>query len=113
MIVNQLDQIRVVIDHEVNSKTNEFHHVFLVRISDENLDKTMSKVGKFLKKEWYSLYWKGDLVLVQYRDRVFRISFKNPSTHKEAIKYCESQGIEREFLSFNNYISSYKRYTKS
>ena len=110
LIVNGFDQIKVIIDHEQNSKASEYHHVFIIRIADKNLDQVLAKIRKLLKKGWYSLYWKGNIVLVQYKDKFFKLSLKDLSTHIEALKYGQAQEIEREFLNFRKYISRYKKF---
>ena len=73
--------------------------LYKVEVSQEKLERTISRLQKNINDGFYFHFYKGSELIVVFKRKIFRIS-TNKSTWKEAIEYGKSLGIPEKQLDF-------------
>lgn len=97
---NVLDTLQVVSNHTETDQDNpdDTWHLYNVMVTKDeisNLQTYLERIGG-----WYMHFWKGEKVIVVFRDKLFEIDYDDKSTWKEAIDYGLSVGVPKEQIDF-------------
>ena len=73
-----------------------------VEIPEELIEKTAEELKNSLEKEhnWFMHFWKGDLLIVIFKDKIFKLPKNDKKTWRPAINYGISLGIPKYQLNF-------------
>jgi hypothetical protein len=107
-IINNLKQLKVVIEYEPNSNVSKFHHVFFLLVNSQEIE----KIANNMKRGWYSFFWDNHSLKVVFYKKTFNISLPggfSSEEYKRLIDYGKKQGIEEEFLKIEKYFNRYKK----
>ncbi|MFA5993007.1 MAG: hypothetical protein WC796_04845 [Candidatus Pacearchaeota archaeon] len=94
-ILNEIEIIKLKITNEENPA--ERWHIYNTLVSEKEIEK-LSKIIK--KGRWYMHFWKGNDIIVIFKNKKFKIKINDKSTWKKAIDYGLSINIPKEQLDF-------------
>lgn len=96
-ILSTLEVVREYTEEDQDD-TEDKWHFYTVLVSKNDI----STIQPYLKREggWYIHFWKGNNVIVIFRDKTFEIDSIDKSTWKDAIDYGLSVGVPIEQLDF-------------
>lgn len=108
-LINDFDQLRVMVEHEPNSEASKYHHVFFLKLSQDDEGNFSNKVIKNMKQGWFAFLWNEDFLRVYFRDRHFDFKFLDWPNEKyqEMIEYARGLNIQEEFLGIKEYFERY------
>ena len=86
---------RTEVDQDDPNNIWHFNNVEVSRDDIENLQTHLKREGG-----WYMHFWRGQDVMVVFRDKLFEIKYDDKSTWKDAVEYGRSIGIPAEQLDF-------------
>jgi hypothetical protein len=92
--INNIEVLYAKVTHEDNPK-DRWHIYYSFLFIDE-----IAKMHAHLKKGWFMHFWKGNKLIVLFKDKKFLLNLKDKSSWEEAIKYGLSQGIPKKQLDF-------------
>jgi hypothetical protein len=106
-ILNNYLVEKVVINFEPNSNESKYHHNFVLRIEDENLENFISTIQDEIKRGWYAFCWSEKDLYIIFDSKYFSIDLINgweSVQFLEAQNFGRSEGIEEEYLNFKKYF---------
>jgi hypothetical protein len=110
LFLNQLPHEYVRIQRrneaEVTAGYPLFWHLFKVLVEDDQIEGTAEEISRLLKQRgWYAHFWNGDVALVCFPGRVFRMpqeqrgAWSSPEFF-EVRDYALRSGIAERYLDF-------------
>lgn len=96
-ILEKLHIVKEYVEDDQDNPENNWHLVTVMVSKDE-----ISEIQPFIKREggWYMHFWKGNDVIVVFRDKTFTIKYNDKTTWKDAVDYGLSMGVPAEQLDF-------------
>ncbi len=103
--LSQKDALKNI--HIISSEVTEHPswHIHTVEVFEDDIQ----KLSKNLKTgTWYMHFWKNDVVIAVFKDKIFKFLYSDKTTWNEAIEYGLLHGIPAEQLDFpiNNQIKT-------
>ncbi|HRZ85505.1 MAG TPA: hypothetical protein P5277_01870 [Candidatus Paceibacterota bacterium] len=93
-IINKLNVKKITITRAENP--SERWHIYNVIVDEEDIN----KISENIKPGWYMHFWKGNDIIVIFKDKQFKIKLNDKSTWKKAVDYGISIKIPKEQLDF-------------
>ena len=107
--LNQIKQLKVIIEHEPTSTASKYHYVFFLACEEESL---IGDLQQRMKNGWYAFLLAPKAASVIYTDAVFEVQKENAwasDVYKNAQDHGVDQSISNEFLDFKTYIARYQK----
>ena len=102
-IINRFKQVQVIVEYEPKSEADKYHHVFLLKIPESQINSLVKTMSDKIKTGWYAFFWSERDDKIVYKDIVF-------GDLDQAIQYGKKQGIGKEFLDLKRYLKRYKQH---
>jgi peroxiredoxin len=111
--INTLPQLHVSIEFEPNSEASKYHHVYYIKMGNDDVIKALQKQ---LKHGWYAFRIQSDRYTILFHDASFDIPQveNNPTeSYVSAQNHGRTQGIQKEYLNFDTFIHRYREHIQA
>ncbi len=106
-ILNNYKHLKISIQFEPNSSVSKYHYIFLLQISDEDIDQSIIDIQKEMLYSWYSFFWNKRVLFIVFDTKRFTIDLPDGWTSNQmnqAQEFGKSQGISDEYLDYKKYF---------
>lgn len=103
VVLNIYDKIDVKVEKHNDINYPEFWHLFMLSISEEEIQKAVELVCRYLKSGWYAHFWNEEILFICLQNNLFRLErhLKNYEKELDKVKdFAETLGINRQYLDF-------------
>ncbi|WP_313181746.1 hypothetical protein [Lacrimispora sp.] len=103
LVLNTFEKINVKVEKHNDINYPEFWHLFMLRISEDEIQKAVELVCEYLKNGWYAHFWNEEILFICLPNHLFKIERHIDSFEKEFDKvkdFAETFGIKRQYLDF-------------
>ena len=112
MILNNYRQIRVTVQDEPQSSATRYHHAFVLKFENEDIEKIISEFQAVMLPAWFSFFWDDIGAYIIFDKEKFYINLKvgwvGPEVAR-AIKFGRDEGIADEYLDFEKYFEPHQK----
>lgn len=112
-ILNDLNSVKVTVQHEPESSSNPYHFIFILRIDDDQIENIISKIQYEMMESWYAFFWSDSTLYIVFNSKKFQISLPDgwsSETYKAAQAFGKTQNIGEAYLDFKKYfLQSYQQ----